>query len=136
MKTRHTGLIMTLLSGMVLLAACGGSNSKDMELGGINTGDFLDGLMSRTQKTLASVNSIATAQAAVPQLKAINDDFDDLIYHLPNLSEKGRADIAKKAKRDLPQIQDMAGRINDNSSLRSILGPEMNLMVEKIGMLL
>ena len=28
----------------------------------------------------------------------INDDFDDLIYHVPKLSDKGRADLAKEAR--------------------------------------
>ena len=60
------------------LAGCGGGgNSPNMELGGINTGDMLDGLLDRTMRTLGSVNSIQSAEAAVPQLKAINDDFDD-----------------------------------------------------------
>ena len=72
------------------LAGCGGGNNANMELGGINTGDMLDGLLARTSKTLGSVNSMQSAEAAVPQLEAINDYFDDLIYHIPKLSQEGR----------------------------------------------
>ena len=127
-------LILVLLAG---LAGCGGGgNSQEMELGGINTGDMLDGLLNRTFRALGSVNSMQTAEAAVPQLESINDDFDDLIYHVPKLSEEGRAEMSKKTKKAMPEIQDMARRINDMGSLGDILGPEMNSMVEKLGLLL
>ena len=119
------------------LAGCGGGgNSPNMELGGINTGDMLDGLLDRTMRTLGSVNSIQSAEAAVPQLKAINDDFDDLIYHLPKLSPEGRNEMSNKARTAFPEINDMARRINEMGSLGKILGPEMDAMVEKVKFLL
>lgn len=127
-------LILVLLLGLV--GCGGGGNSQEMELGGINTGDMLDGLLARTMRALDSVNSMESAEAAVPVLEAINDDYDDLIYHIPKLSEKGRADMSKKAKSAMPQIQDMARRINDMPGLSGVLGPSMNSMVEKIGLLL
>jgi hypothetical protein len=134
-KILLSALALTL--ALVLgLGGCGGGNSQNLELGGINTGDMLDGLLSRTMRTLGTVNSMQSAEAAVPQLKAINDDFDDLIYHIPKLSEEGRAEMSKKAKQAMPEIQDMARRINDMGSLGDILGPEMNAMVEKLGLLL
>ena len=125
-----------LLSVFFLVACGGGGNSPNMELGGINTGDMLDGLLDRTMRTLGSVNSIQTAEAAVPQLKAINDDFDDLIYHLPKLSPEGRHEMSNKARKAFPEIQDMANRINGMGSLGKILGPEMDTMVEKVKLLL
>ena len=127
-------LILVLIAG---LAGCGGGgNSQEMELGGINTGDMLDGLLNRTFRALDSVNSMQTAEAAVPQLDAINDDFDDLIYHIPKLSEQGRAEMSMKAKKALPEIQDTAQRINEIPGLADILGPSMNTMVEKLTLLL
>lgn len=127
-------LTLVLLLGLV---GCGGSsNSPDMELGGINTGDFLDGLLARTSRALSGINSMETAKAAVPTLEAINDDYDDLIYHLPNLSEKGRSDLSQKAKRALPEIQGMAQQIHSMQGLSDILGPSMDAMVEKIGLIL
>lgn len=125
-----------LILAVAILAGCGGSNSEDMELGGINTGDMLDGLLARTFKALGGINSMESAQKAAPKLKAINDDFDDLIYHIPKLSEKGRADLSKKAKRALPEIQDTARRINDMPGLKDILGKSMDDMVEKLSLLL
>ncbi len=131
--------ILPIALAMVLglgLTGCGGGNSQNMELGGINTGDMLDGLLARTFRALDSVNSMQAAEAAVPKLKAINDDFDDLIYHIPKLSDEGRSELSNKAKKAMPEIQDMARRINDMPGLSDILGSEMNSMVEKLGLLL
>ncbi|MCK9997323.1 MAG: hypothetical protein KAH56_13690 [Candidatus Krumholzibacteria bacterium] len=136
MKLCHGIHAAVFLLLVLFVAGCGGGNSPEMELGGINTGDVLDGLLSRTFRALGGINSMESAKAAVPQLQAINDDYDDLIYHIPNLSEKGRADMSKKARKALPEIQDMARRINDTPGLSAILGPSMDSMVEKIGLLL
>ena len=136
MKLRHGIPAAVFLLAVLFLAGCGGGNSQNMELGGINTGDMLDGLLARTYRALGSVNSMQSAEAAAPQLKAINDDFDDLIYHVPKLSEDGRAEMSKKAKKALPEIQDMARRINDMQGLSDILGPSMDAMVDKLGQLL
>jgi len=136
MKLSHVIPATVFLLLIIAVAGCGGGNSPEMELGGINTGDYLDGLLSRTFRTLGSINSMESAEAAVSQLKAINDDYDDLIYHIPKLSEKGRADMSQKARKALPEIQDMARRINDTPGLSGILGPSMDAMVEKIGLLL
>ena len=136
MKLRNGIPAAVILVLVLFLAGCGGGNSQEMELGGINTGDYLDGLLARTSRTLGSINSMESAEAAVPHLQAINDDYDDLIFHLPKLSEKGRTDMAKKAQKALPGIQDMARRINDTPGLSSVLGPQMDAMVDKIAQLL
>ena len=136
MKLRNGIPATAFLLLVLFLAGCGGGNSPEMELGGINTGDFLDGLLARTFRALGGINSMESAESAVPVLQAINDDYDDLIYHIPKLSEKGRDDMSKKAQKALPEIQDMARRINDTPGLSKVLGPEMDAMVDKIGQLL
>ncbi len=136
MKSKNGIPATAILLLALFLAGCGGGNSPEMELGGINTGDVLDGLLARTFRALGGINSMESAEATVPVLKAINDDYDDLIFHIPKLSEKGRANMSKKAKNALPEIQDMARRINDTPGLSSILGKEMDAMVDKIGQLL
>ncbi len=135
-EARNIFLIALALVLGLGLVGCGGGNSPNLELGGINTGDMLDGLLARTFRALGSVNSMQAAEAAVPQLKTINDDFDDLIYHIPKLSDEGRSELSNKAKKAMPEIQDMARRINDMPGLSDILGSEMNSMVEKLGLLL
>lgn len=137
MINSRTGLCALALVLLLCAAGCGGGgNSQEMELGGINTGDMLDGLLARTFRTLGDINSLQAAEAAVPQIQAINDDFDDLIYHIPKLSENGRQEMSNKAKKSLPEIQDMARRINDMPGLGSILGSSMDDMVEKLTLLL
>jgi hypothetical protein len=52
------------------------------------------------------------------------------------LTLEGRNEMSNKARKAYPEIKDMAQRINDMPGLNTILGPEMNAMVEKLGMLL
>ena len=122
---------------LILMAGCGGSSkNEDMKLGGIDTSEVLAGLLTRTGRTLDSVRDMASAQKAVTQLTAINDDFDDLLYHVPKLSEKGRSDLAQKARKAMPQMQQTVSQINASPGLRDILGPSMESMMEKLGKLM
>jgi hypothetical protein len=133
---RNPGLAAMLLAGLLVTGCGGGGPSAEMELGGINTGEVLKGLLDRTARTLAGVQDMASARAAAPQLAAINDDFDDLIYHVPNLSAEGRTEMARMAARSLPEIQGAAARINGMRGLDEILGPAMDEMVDKLTQLL
>jgi len=130
-------LVSAALMIVILVGAsgCGGGPSEEVKLGGIDTTEMLQGLMDRTARTLASVRDLNSAKAAVAPLKAINDDFDDLIYHAPKLSEKGRGELAKEAQKAMPSLQDAVRRINESPAMSDILGPEMNAMFEKLGML-
>jgi len=139
MKNRHVrpAVMAAMLLIAVAGAGCGGGGpSPEMELGGINTGEVLKGLLARTERALAGVQDMASAQAAAAELDAINDDFDDLIYHVPKLSEKGRAEMGQKARKALPDLEAMAARIGGMPGLDEILGPSMNTMVDKIKLLL
>ena len=131
---RPAGLTVLLLAAMA--AGCGGGPSPEMELGGINTGEVLKGLLARTERALAGVQDMTSAKAAAAELEIINDDFDDLIYHVPKLSEEGRVEMGKMAAKALPGIQDTAARINDTQGLNDIIGPAMNEMVDKLTQLL
>ena len=132
-KTTMPILLLTL----TLLAACGGSSSnEDMKLGGIDTSEVLAGLLTRTGRALENVRDAQTAQAALTELTAINTDFDDLLYHVPKLSEKGRSDLAQKARKAMPQMQYTVDQINSSPGLRDILGPSMETMMEKLGQLM
>ena len=100
-------LVTTVL--MIAIGACfGGCSSgpsEEVKLGGIDTTEMLQGLLDRTARTLASVRDLNSAKAAVAPLKAINDDYDDMLYHVPKLSDKGRGELAKEAQKAMPSLQ-------------------------------
>jgi hypothetical protein len=133
---RKRTLVLTLiLTASLLAAGCGGGSSEEVKLGGIDTTEMLQGLLDRTARTLATVYDIHSAEAAVAPLRAINDDYDDLLYHVPKLSPKGRQELAKKAQGAMPSLSQAVSRINQIEQLAEILGPQMNPMLEKLAQL-
>ena len=125
--------MLLFLASFSLVAGCGGGG-PDVTVGpgGISQGDALDGLMARTQQALSRVNSVESAQRANQDLVRINQDYDDLLYHMTKLNPEGRREMSKKAAGALPGLQDMADQIHGMPALDDILGETLDEMVEKL----
>ena len=138
MKNLSSSAVIVLLilsAAMVVVPGCGGGGpDPTMELGGINTGEVLQGLLARTQRAMSQVNSIDAAKRAKTELLRINEDYDDLLYHIPNLSDEGRAALAKQSSRALPEMQAMVNQIHEMPALDDILGVTLDEMVAKLEM--
>ncbi len=124
-----TILVIMLLSGMV---GCGSQPEPDT---GFTATDDLQALLDRVTRTLSGVRSTATAQEALPVLEMVSEEFDLIIERLPNLTEKGRADVAAQAARALPGLRDNARRINNSDGV-DLLGPTLNRMIGQVSQML
>ena len=139
MKTlKWAAQVATLTLTLFCLIGCGGSPSYNdsmvaSEGAGINMGEALAGLIARTQQTMSKVGDISSAEQAQPELHRISQDFDDLLYHVPRLSEQGRFDISKQARQFLPQMQDMASRVHEVPALYDVIGKDLDEIAEKLG---
>ncbi len=113
------------------LAGCssGGKPSEDVRLGGIALTEVLDGLLIRAVRTLSTINSLETADAAAPELKLINDDFYDLRYHAPKLSETGQRELAEHASKQYIQLRSMVDAVAGSPALDAKIGGEMAAMM-------
>ena len=126
-RTSSIALIPCLV--LVLLAGCASAPSEDVKLGGIALTEVLDGLAKRTVRVMQSINGLDAADAAVPELRIINDDFEDLRYHAPKLSEKGQQELAKHANKYYPQLNSMVQMVMDSPPLANRIGGEMEAML-------
>lgn len=131
---RKLALVTTLVALVACAAAtgCSKKSSEEVKLGGIDTTEMLQGLLDRTARTLGGVRDMKSAEAAAKQLRGINDDYDDLLFHVPRLSPKGRQELAKKARKSMPQLQMAVSQINANPGLAEVLGTEMSAMLKKL----
>lgn len=132
---RPSALVVLLVMSISLFAmpGCGGGGpDPSMELGGINTGEVLDGLLARTQRAMTLVNGVDGAKKANAELLRVNEDYDDLLFHLPKLSDEGRAALARKSSRALPEMRALANRIHEMPALDEILGVTLDQMVAKL----
>ena len=126
----RTSLATLILIG--LLAGCSGAPDPSMELGGINTGEVLAGLLARTERAIGKINSVDSAKLVKVELQRINEDYDDLLYHIPKLSPEGRQAIAHESAQALPGMKAMVNQIHEMPALDEILGETLDQMVEKL----
>jgi len=136
MNCRGSIILFVIALAVVSLAGCGSSPNPEVQLGGISLIDYLDGVMARTQRALGTVVDGATAQKAADELKLINQDLDDLVFHAPKLSSEGKEIFRKEVAKRLIEIKDMRGFISNNRGLEGVLGEQMQAMVEKMESLL
>ncbi|MFT5233028.1 MAG: hypothetical protein ACI9UK_002008 [Candidatus Krumholzibacteriia bacterium] len=130
-------LVACLLVVGVGLTGCSSSKSYDesMNLGGINMGEALAGLISHTQQVMANVTDLSSAERAKADLHRINQDYDDLLFNVPKMSEDGQFALAMQARQSLPQMQDVSARISQVPVLHDIIGVELDEITAKLAQL-
>jgi hypothetical protein len=135
MQTRQFVPIVLSVAVFVLLAGCGGNQPHELERGGLNAEDLMQGLLDRTMVTLGSVTSQDSAEEALPVLEEINKEFEDLIDTKGDLSEQGQAGLSDQAAKAMPGLKDITQRIN-MQSYGDILRPVMYEMISNLTKLL
>ncbi len=135
MKTRHIVSTVLFIALFTLLSGCGGKEPHELERGGLNAGDLMQGLLDKTMVTLGGVTSQKSAEAALPVLEEINKEFEDLIDTKGDLSDEGQADLSAQAAKAMPGLKDISQRIN-MQSYGEILTPVMHEMIGNLTKLL
>ncbi len=132
MNTRRVVMTILALALIAGLAACGKKYEPET---GYTATDNLQILLDRVTRTLSGVNNPASAEAALPVLAEVSEEFDRLAERLPNLTESARAEMSSQAARAMPGLKDNARRINNSDGI-DLLGPTMNELVNKLARLL
>lgn len=135
MKTRLMSPTLVTLAAVILLAGCGGNQPHELERGGLSAGDLMTSLIDRTTTTLSGVTSRATAEAALPVLENINEEFENLAKTKGDLSASGQTDLGSQAAKAMPGIRDNWRRVK-RESYGDILGPVMDDLVGNLTKLL
>jgi ElaB/YqjD/DUF883 family membrane-anchored ribosome-binding protein len=137
MKLRPVVLAAMTVLLLVCACGCGKSTSDNVRMAGnIRIDEVLPALLDRTTRTLSSISSADEAEQALPELEALNEDFDELLEYSQDLSPEGRQKVSSQAAAALPGIKDMARRLRENAGFDKIIGPTVNDMVWKIEQLL
>ncbi len=129
-------LVTAAILALVLTAAGCGSSVSHLETGGINANDLLDNLTDKTTRILSDVVNVEAAKAALPQLEAVNDGYDQLIDEAEDLSPNARIELSEQARKAMPGLKENARRMNRMNGVDEIIGAEMNRMVTKLSKLL
>ena len=135
MSFRNVAVTSSLLILVLLLAGCSGKPSI-YERGGMSTTDLLNNILDQTTTVLSDVFNVESAEAALPQLVGLNEEFDKLIDVAGDLSDEGKQELADKAARAMPGLKANARRINGQKGISDVLGTEMNNLVFELTELL
>jgi hypothetical protein len=135
MNLRNVSMLSSTLIVVFLMMGCAGE-PHIYERGGINATDHLNRLLDRTTMIVGDVFNVESANAALPELININEEFDKLIEISGELSDEGRQVLAEKAARAMPGLKGNARRINGQRGIGDVLGKEINKTVFKLTELL
>ncbi len=127
--------VFACLVAVILLAACASPPKEEVKLAGIATTEVLDGLATRTNQMLKGLQQGGSGADALEEARSINDGYDDLIYHAWKLPPEGQNELAKRAARQLPTVENLAFML-DGSQLEATLLPEIEAMAGKIQLLM
>lgn len=119
----------------LLAAACASPPREEVKLAGIALTEVLDGLATRTGQMLKGLQQGGSAATALDEARSINDGYDDLIYHAWKLPPDGQSELAKRAARQLPTVENLAYML-EGSPLEATLLPEIEAMADKIQLLM
>lgn len=120
---------------LTMLAGCASAPKEEVKLGGIALTQVLDGLANRTDQMLKGLQQGGSAADAVDEARDINDGYDDLIYHAWKLPPDGQKELAKRAGRQLPTVDNLAYML-EGSQLEATLLPEIEAMADKVKVLM
>ncbi len=126
--------IAAALIACALVAGCASTPNEEVQLGGISLVEVIDGLGNRTAQVLKNLRGGGSVERAAADLASINDGYDDLIFHAWKLSPDGQKELAKRAERHIPAVQDLI-RAVDGSSLEAALLDPLEAMRTKVGIL-
>jgi uncharacterized protein (DUF433 family) len=121
-------LAALLLAG---LAGCSSGPGEEVKLGGISLIEVIDGLGVRTQQVLQGLRRGQSPEAVAAEMQAINEGYDDLIFHAWKLPAKGQQELAKRARQQQSTVQDLIWAV-EGSPLQRTLNPSLVDMLDKV----
>jgi|GEM_PF-4366123 len=122
-----------LVLGILLMAGCGGTPPPET---GYTTEDNMMTLLDKVTRVIGGVVTPMDAEAAVPQLETVIDEFDRLADYKDQLNPSDKEQISAQAARALPGLKDNARRMNNLDGVGEIIGGTMNDLVNAVSRLM
>ena len=98
-----------------------------LTVGDVNVGEQLTDAMQSAEETLQGITDAASAEAAVPELNAINTQLEELsgtVYQLPDDAKKVLSDLLNERLTELRTLaEDVTGREGVGDVVRPALEP-------------
>ncbi len=138
-------LLALVVIGWLALKMFGGSGDQvadtgalqvpDAAIAGTDAGKQIGDVLGSATSTLSGITDVESAQAALPDIKAMTSKLDGVTGLLDQLPEGARSSVSAAARNGLGQLQPMIDKVLEIPGVGPILRPAVESMLEKLAII-
>ena len=103
-----------------------------LTVGGVDLGKEVGSSVSDATSALGGITDKASAEAALPRLKAVESKLGELGGKVGQLPQKGKEALASLVGDALPALRDMVNRIEGMEGVREVVKPTLDSIMAKL----
>jgi hypothetical protein len=99
---------------------------------GVNLGEEIGTGVSDTVSALEGITDKASAEAALPDLKAVQTKLDDLGGKVEQLPQQAKESLASLLDDSLPELQDLVNKVEGMEGVGEVVKPTLDGIMTKL----
>jgi hypothetical protein len=103
-----------------------------LTVGGVNFGEQIGTSVSDAVSALEGIKDKASAEAALPDLKAVDSKLGELSGSVEQLPQEGKAALATLLDDSLPELQDLVSKVEGIEGVGEVIKPTLDGIMTKL----
>jgi F0F1-type ATP synthase membrane subunit b/b' len=103
-----------------------------LRVDGVNLGEQIGTTVSDTVGALEGITDRASAEAALPDLEAVEGKLDELSGRIEQLPQQGKEALASLLDDSLPELQDLVNKIEGMEGVGEVVKPTLDGIMTKL----
>jgi phosphoglycerate-specific signal transduction histidine kinase len=103
-----------------------------LTVGDVNVGEQLTETMQSTQETLQGITDAASAEAAVPELNAINTKLEELTATVDQLPDDAKKVLADVLGERVTELKTLADNVLGQQGVGDVVRPALEPIIAKL----
>jgi vacuolar-type H+-ATPase subunit H len=99
---------------------------------GVNLGEQIGTTVSDTVSALEGITDRASAEAALPDLQAVEGKLDELSGRIEQLPQQGKEALASLLDDSLPELQDLVNKVEGMEGVGEVVKPTLDGIMTKL----
>lgn len=128
----HSLILVFGIVSLMIVSGCSSQPNPELNLGGIDVEEAFQGMILRVHQIVGGVNSLETADKAVPELESVSLTFDDLLFNSQKMSPEGQTALSVLALKAAPQMDALITQVKRSPAIEKRLGQPLNEILGKL----